>query len=129
MAQSGAAYVGSNVKWGGFEGETNGTSLVDIVPAPAAPVRARVVHFITTHNKHSAAVSFTIQKDKNGTKYILHEQASLGADQDHELPELAGAVYVLDDTDEKLQIFLGSSPASECDVTVSWHDEYLIEGN
>jgi hypothetical protein len=55
---------------GNLNGELNGTTAVDIVPAPAASAR-RTVTEIVLHNADTAAVTVTLRLDDNGTVRII----------------------------------------------------------
>ena len=49
---------------------TNGTTDVNIVPAPAASTQ-RIVDFLSVYNADTANATVTIKLDANGTEYIL----------------------------------------------------------
>jgi len=50
--------------------DTNSTTDVNIVPAPAASTQ-RVVDFVSIYNKDTVAATVTIKFDANGTEYII----------------------------------------------------------
>ena len=114
----------------GNEAVSNGTTPVAIVPVFADPVKERAVRLITIHNNDTVAIVVTLQKDKNGTKYIMHKSASIAAGGNLELPTNADGFYVLDATDEKLELLLGAPvTTNEVDFTAHWADEEEIAGN
>lgn len=49
---------------------TNSTTAVDLVAAPAASTNRQVVH-LSVYNADSVSATVTIQKDVSGTDYIL----------------------------------------------------------
>ncbi len=49
---------------------TNGTTDVDLIAAPAASTQ-RVIDYISVYNNDSASVTATLKYDANGTDYIL----------------------------------------------------------
>lgn len=56
----------NNVVEGSNEGALNGTTDVTIVGAPAAGTR-RIVRYITIYNKDTAAITFNLKYNSNGT--------------------------------------------------------------
>lgn len=82
----------------GNEGATNGTTAVDVVPAPAASTR-RLVRNIGVSNRDSVSRTPALYKDKGGTLYELGRKA-LSAGEFWVYDKLV----VLDATNEKVVI-------------------------
>lgn len=55
----------------GVQGALDGTTAVDIIPAPGAASPERIVESINIYNDDNAAVTITIQMDVDGTTRIL----------------------------------------------------------
>ena len=59
--------VNNTVSEGANDGVTNGVTDVTMVSAPASGTR-RIVKYITVYNKDTAAITFNLKYDNNGTQ-------------------------------------------------------------
>ena len=59
--------VNNTVAEGANDGVTNGVTDVTMVSAPASGTR-RIVKYITVYNKDTAAITFNLKYDNNGTQ-------------------------------------------------------------
>lgn len=86
----------------GNEGSLNGTTAVAVVPAPASgKQRIVLAKGIRVYNADTVAHTFTWQKNKSSTLYLLQVDATVAAGSFAELDKRV----VLDDTDESLEVF------------------------
>ena len=85
----------------GNEGSLNGVTAVTAVAAPAAgKQRVVMANGVAIHNLDTVAHTFTFQKNKNSTLYVLQVDATVAAGA---VATLAKPV-VLDATDESLEV-------------------------
>lgn len=86
---------------------TNNTTDVNIVPAPAASTQ-RVIDFISVFNKDTVSQTVTIKLDANGTEYIIW-QGVLNAGERLEYSNSKGFRTLTNTGAEKVQQALGSA--------------------
>lgn len=107
----------------GNEGNLNGTTAVDAVPAPAAADYQRIIgeKSVKVYNADTVAHTITLQKNKNSTVYVLEDSGSLAA----------GAAYqfasrvILDATDESLEVVSdATATTTEPTFDAGWLEVY-----
>lgn len=79
---------------GGTNSILNGTTVVDIVPAPSSSGTFRTVRYISIFNADTVSHTITVQYDDNGTERILISQ-SVGVGQTLEYNDGVGWALVL----------------------------------
>lgn len=85
----------------GGEGNLNGATAVDVVDAPAdGKQRVIPVNGVCAYNADTVAHTYTFQKVKGASTYVLWIEATVAAGSIASLP----IPVTLDATDEKLQV-------------------------
>lgn len=87
---------------------TNGTTAVDIVPAPAAS-KSRLIEYISVFNKDTVSAQVTIQKDISGTKFIIYK-CTLGVGERLEFTDKGGFNSMTNSGALKTSLNQGNSP-------------------
>lgn len=89
----------------GNEGALNGTTAVDVVPAPASG--RHLVRNLSVYNIDSAVVTVTVRKNKGGTLSLLQKETLQVGDT-----LVYDKLIVLDATDEKVQVVMSGAAAT-----------------
>lgn len=90
--------------------QTNSTTAVDIVPAPASSTQ-RVVDYISVFNVDSASHTVTVRFNDNGTSYVLF-RATLDTNEKLEYQEGKGWSVFTNAGSVKTSLNQGTTPAS-----------------
>lgn len=88
--------------------------------APASSAVQRVARYITVYNKDSITHAVTFQENVGGTKYIrqvVSVAPGLTAQWGDGLK-----VWALDATNKTIEVLLGESATTQCDVIADWGD-------
>ncbi len=111
------------VQAGGHHGNTSGTSVVVIVPAPQAGV-SRIVKYINIHNADTAPATVTIRKAVKKTKgqpatYKIRDRVvATGADLEID------KIIVLEGPGERIEgLLVAATTTNELDFVSSWGDQ------
>lgn len=100
-----------------YDGTSNDTTAVEVVPAPASGVK-RQVRKITLHNPDSGALTVIVRL-KHGADTRIISRQTLSANADGEPIEHAN----LDDTDKSIELVLtGAASADQIDWTAAGAD-------
>ncbi len=106
---------------GSFEGKTNSTTPVTIVPAPSASPNRRHVRTIRIYNADTVSATVTVSVLSSGTSYRF-APIVLASGQDVEINEDNG-VIVLDATTKSVQVVLaGAITTNQLEIVASWAD-------
>lgn len=110
------------IELGANDGQTNGTTAVDVVPVPDAGTQ-RVVRVLRVYNRDSVSHTVTLIYNVGGTLRYIDRQtiASLAA---YLFIGEKGEVLILDGITKKLQIVLAAAhTTTPLDWVSGWMDE------
>lgn len=105
--------------YGSDQGNSNGTTEVEIVPRPAAGI-IRKITSLRVFNADTVSSTINLAKKAGGTNYVFEDEAITSGD-DWNLP--VGEFLLLDGRDESLVLWLdGAVTTNELDWQTVWED-------